>query len=54
MKLKLDELSASDLKALAVAVKQERERRGKKNPANHDPPTWTLPNKALVTENIRQ
>lgn len=47
MKLELGKLGSKDLKALHVAMKVERERRGKKNPANHDPPTWVIPNDAL-------
>ena len=47
MNLKLGELGAKELKALFVAVKEERDRRGKKNPANHEPPVFPIPNKAL-------
>jgi len=44
----LGKLSANELKDLANAVKTEKERRSRKNPANHDAPTWGVPNKALV------
>lgn len=47
MKLELGKLGSKDLKALHIAMKNERERRGKKNPANHEPPTWAIPNDAL-------
>lgn len=49
MKLELSKLGAKELKALFVAVKTERERRGKKSPHNHDAPTWTIPNQAVST-----
>lgn len=48
MQLDLGKLSANELKDLTNAVKTERERRGRKNPANHDAPTWTVPNKAVA------
>lgn len=38
MKLDLGKLGSTELKALYVAVKNERERRGKKNPNNHASP----------------
>ena len=50
MKLDLSKLGAKELKDLAVAVKAERDRRGKKNPANHEAPIWTVPNQALKGE----
>ena len=50
MKLKLEKLGSDELKALHLAVKKERERRGKKNPASHDPPIWSIPNKAVSGE----
>jgi hypothetical protein len=40
-------LGSKELKELFVAVKTERERRGKRNPANHAPPVWTIPKKAV-------
>jgi hypothetical protein len=45
--LDLGKLSSSELKDLALVVKAERERRGKKNPANHDAPDWVIPNRAV-------
>lgn len=48
MKLDLGKLGSKELKALYVAMRAERERRGKKNPANHEPPTWVIPNEALA------
>ena len=47
MNLELEKLGSKELKELFVAVKSERERRGRKNPANHEPPTWTIPKKAV-------
>lgn len=47
MKLDLSKLGSKELKELFVAVKTERERRGKKNPSNHEPPVWIVPNEAL-------
>jgi len=47
MKLELGKLGSKELKALHIAMKVERERRGKKNPSNHEPPTWAIPNEAL-------
>lgn len=48
VKLNLGELSAQELKTLYVAVKNERERRGKRNPANHIPEEWAIPNDAIA------
>ncbi len=48
MQLDLGKLSAVELKELFVAVRDERERRGKHNPSNHDPIQWAVPNKALA------
>jgi len=45
--LDLSKLGSKELKELFVAVKAERERRGKKNPANHAPPVWTIPKTAV-------
>lgn len=50
MKLDISKLGARELKDLDQAVKAERERRGKKNPANHSPPVWPIPNEALVKD----
>lgn len=47
MHLEFGKLSATELKDLFNAVKTERERRSKRSPDNHEPPTWTVPNKAL-------
>jgi len=47
VQLDLSKLGSKDLKALFVAVKTERERRGRKNPANHQPPVFTIPKQAL-------
>jgi len=47
VELDLGLLGSDELKKLSVAVKAERERRGRKNPANHDPPKWPVPKKAL-------
>lgn len=52
MKLDLSKLGAKELKELSTAVKTERERRGKKNPANHEVPLWTVPNAALVKQDV--
>ncbi len=49
MKLDLSKLGAKELKELSQVVKEERERRGKRNPANHEPPTWTIPNSAVLS-----
>lgn len=48
MKLDLSKLGSRELKELSQAVQEERERRGKKNPARHEPPLWTIPNEALA------
>ncbi len=47
MKLNLGKLGAQDLKTLYTAVKNERERRGRKNPSNHSPEEWVVPNEAI-------
>lgn len=51
MQLDLSKLGSQELKALFLAVKTERERRGKKNPANHEPPLWAIPKKAVNGSN---
>ena len=51
MQLDLSKLGSKELKNLFVAVKTERERRGKKNPANHEPPTWSIPKVAVNGSN---
>jgi hypothetical protein len=48
VKLELSKLGSRDLKELSQAVKTEQDRRGKRNPANHEPPTWTVPNEAIA------
>lgn len=48
VKLDLGKLGSKDLKELSQAVKDERDRRGKKNPAGHEAPTWVIPNEALA------
>lgn len=48
MKLELSKLGSKELKDLSQAVKDERDRRGKKNPASHDAPVWTIPNEAVA------
>ena len=48
MKLDLSKLGSKDLKELDQAVRAERERRGKKNPANHEPPQWQIPKEAVA------
>jgi hypothetical protein len=50
LKLDLSLLGSEELKQLSTAVDTERKRRGRKNPANHEPPLWTVPNKALKGE----
>lgn len=50
MLLDLGKLGAIELKELDKAVKAERDRRGKKNPSNHDSPTWVLPSKAVLKQ----
>lgn len=52
MQLDLGKLGANELKELDKAVKAERDRRGKKNPSNHESPLWTVPNKAVVRPKI--
>lgn len=47
MQLDLSKLGSKELKDLFVAVKTERDRRGKRNPANHTPPVWTVPRQAV-------
>ena len=47
MQLDLSKLGSKELKALFVAVKEERERRGKKNPSSHEPPLWAIPKTAI-------
>jgi len=49
VQLKLEKLGSKELKALAVAVRAERERRGRKSPTNHEPPVWSIPKTATVT-----
>lgn len=48
VKLDMSKLGAKELKDLDQAVQEEQKRRGKKNPARHDPPVWTIPNEALA------
>lgn len=48
MQLELEKLGSKELKALFAAVKSERERRGRKNPANHDPVVWAIPKAAVA------
>jgi hypothetical protein len=45
--LDLGKLGSKELKDLSVAVKEERDRRGKKNPAAHAPSTWSVPQTAI-------
>lgn len=47
MQLEFGKLSANELKDLFLAVKAEKERRSKKNPSNHDAPSWTIPNRVI-------
>lgn len=47
MQLDLSKLGSKELKDLSVAVRTERDRRGKRNPAKHDTPTWVIPKKAV-------
>lgn len=49
MKLDLSKLGAKELKELSQAVKDERDRRGKKNPASHAAATWIIPNEAVAS-----
>ena len=51
VKLDLSKLGSKELKELHQAVQEERERRGKKNPARHDPPVWQIPNEAVAKTN---
>jgi hypothetical protein len=48
VKLDLSRLGSKELKELALAVKQEAKRRGRKSPENHSPPMWVIPNVALT------
>lgn len=45
--LDLSKLGSKELKDLSLAVKEERDRRGKKNPAAHEAPTWVVPHAAI-------
>ena len=49
MKLDLSKLGSKELKELSQVVKEERERRSKKNPASHDAPLWVIPNGAILS-----
>lgn len=52
MLLDLGKLDATELKTLSLAVKEERDRRGKRNPTNHEPPTWVIPN--MATQGVKK
>jgi len=45
--LDLEKLGSKELKELSLAVKEERDRRGKKNPTAHEAPTWVIPQVAI-------
>jgi len=45
--LNLGKLSAVKLKELSKVVDEERKRRGKRSPANHEPPKWVIPKDAV-------
>jgi hypothetical protein len=47
LELNLGKLSSEALKSLSKAVDSERKRRGKRNPTNHEPPTWDIPRVAV-------
>lgn len=47
MELSLERLSSVELKSLLKAVDSEKKRRGRRNPSNHDGPTWVIPSKAV-------
>jgi hypothetical protein len=47
LELDFGKLSADALKTLSKAVDEERKRRGKRSPENHDPPRWLIPTVAL-------
>ena len=47
MVVDLSKLGSKDFKDLIVAVKEERDRRGKKNQALHQAPTWVVPHEAV-------
>ena len=47
MDLNLGKLSAIKLKELSKVVDEERKRRGKRSPANHESPTWVIPKEAV-------
>lgn len=47
MILDLSKLGAKELKELSVAVKEERDRRGRKNPAAHLGATCVIPHTAI-------
>ena len=51
MELDLSKLSSEALKSLSKAVDIERKRRGKRNPANHEPPVWAVPKVAVKGSN---
>jgi hypothetical protein len=47
LELNLGKLSSDALKTLSKAVDEERKRRSKKTPENHEPPSWQVPGVAL-------
>jgi len=47
LELNLGRLSAVKLKELSKVVDVERKRRGKRSPANHEPPKWSIPKDAV-------
>lgn len=48
MELNLGKLSAVKLKELSKVVDAERKRRGKRSPARHDAPMWSIPREAVT------
>jgi len=45
--LNLGRLSAVKLKELSKVVDEERKRRGRRSPANHESPRWSIPKEAV-------
>ena len=47
MELHLEKLSSVELKTLLKAAEEERKRRARRSPDNHEPPKWPVPVKAV-------
>jgi hypothetical protein len=53
-KLDLSKLNPGELKVLRVAADEEKDRRSRRNPANHEPPSWDVPKAAFVTGQVQK